>query len=387
MDRPTQLALARRLLDHVTRRSTDLGERVYHNPVWDYTCPEQAALEVQRFFREGPVIVALGADLREPGDHVADALTGVPILLVRGADGRLRGFLNMCRHRGTRLAVGRDRSPGRFRCPYHGWTYDLEGRVIGVPSRDCFEDAGAGAIEGLIALPVVERHGLVWVCPAPTAQPDVDALLGALGPELEAYRLDRYYRHATRVLARRMNWKLVIDTFLEAYHIPALHKDTIGPMFHGNVATFDAFGPSLRTVFARRTIDELSEQDEADWSVLSRVAIIYLVFPSTVLLWLGDHMEVWRVCPGPSVEESVMEFSLYAPEAARTEEERRHWDRNMELALRTVELEDFPLGEDIQQGFRVAAERSVVYGRNEVALTHFHRAVRERLGLASASDG
>ncbi len=94
----------------------------------------------------------------------------------------------------------------------------------------------------------------------------------------------------------------------------------------------------------------------------------------------GDHLETWHIFPaGNGVDESVMYASLYTPEPALTESARRHWDRNMELLMATVEKEDFPLSEGMQRGFYSGAQREVIFGRNEPSLQHFHKSVKAAL--------
>jgi len=380
MERQTQLEQVRRLLHHVEARSTDLAEAPYANPVTDYTCPEQFARERQVLFRDTPLVLALGCDLPRSGDWLAHDLAGVPVLLVRNARGQLNAFLNVCRHRGSRVAS--DAGSGRhvFTCPYHAWSYDLDGRLVGVPSAECFGMRDRDGI-GLVRLPVVERYGFVWVRLTPGEAVDVDAHLGGLTPELAAYGFARYHHYGTRRLDRRMNWKLVVDTFLETYHIPVLHRDSIAPIFFGNLATFESFDLHLRMVAARRTLAELRERPRDTWDLVPHSAIVYVVFPNLVLIMQGDHLETWRVYPGATVDESVMELSLYTPEPAETEKARRYWDKNLDLTLRTVEGEDFPLAEGMQRGFYSGAQPCVTYGRNEPALAHFHRSVRRALGL------
>jgi hypothetical protein len=97
----------------------------------------------------------------------------------------------------------------------------------------------------------------------------------------------------------------------------------------------------------------------------------------------GDHLETWHVYPaGNNVDESVMCVSLYTPETATTESARRHWDRNMELLLATVDKEDFPVSEGIQRGFYSGAQDVILFGRNEPSLQHFHKAIKAALAEA-----
>src|SRR5581483_10991647 len=129
MRREDQIAEARALLDHLDRRTTALADDIYRNPVTDYTCPEQAAREREVFFRNAPVNIGLSALLPRPGDWMTHDYTGAPILLVRRSDGSLGAFLNVCRHRGARVVDGCGKGAASFSCPYHGWSYGLDGSL------------------------------------------------------------------------------------------------------------------------------------------------------------------------------------------------------------------------------------------------------------------
>ena len=174
-----------------------------------------------------------------------------------------------------------------------------------------------------------------------------------------------------------MNWKMVVDTFLEPYHFPVLHPQTVHPLFFPNLSLFEPFGPHLREVFPRRTIVELRDRPESDWDLVAHTAVIYVLFPSTVIVMQADHAEIWRIFPDADrSDSSVVHLHFYIPEPAETDSARaHHWDRNLELVLRTVEEEDFPTGEGIQCGLRANAQTEIVYGRNEPALQHWQRTV------------
>jgi hypothetical protein len=113
--------------------------------------------------------------------------------------------------------------------------------------------------------------------------------------------------------------------------------------------------------------------------------VIYLLFPNTLVVWQGDHVETWRSFPkGLATGECIAEATLYAPEPAVTEKAQRYWNKNMDLLLATVEEEDFPVCLDIQRGFRANAQSYVTFGRNEPGLTHYHGTMRALLGLGEA---
>jgi len=379
MQHVDQVAQAKKLLHYLESRTTAMAEAVYRNEVTDYTCPKQLERERELFFKRGPFTVGLSCLLPSPGDYMTHDYAGLPILLVRQQNGSLAALLNVCRHRGARLAEGcgvaRD-----FSCPYHGWTYGLDGRLVSRPDERSFADIDKPQ-RGLRALPVVEKYGMIWLSPTPGAAFDIDAVLAGLERDFAPYRLESYHHYETRVLRRRINWKVVVDTFLESYHLASLHQRTVNPILYSNLGTFDAFGRNLRSIFARRTIGALREMPEAEWNLIPYSAVIYVLFPNTVFIMQGDHVETWHVFPaGDGVDESVMYVSLYTPEPALTTSAKGHWDRNFDLLMATVEKEDFPLSEGMQRGFHSPAQDEVLFGRNEPALQHFHRSIKAALG-------
>jgi phenylpropionate dioxygenase-like ring-hydroxylating dioxygenase large terminal subunit len=379
MRRQEQIAEAKKLLAHLDQRTTALADGIYRNPVSDYTCPEQAAQERELFFRNGPINIGLSALLPRPGDWMTHDYAGVPILMVRRADGSLGAFLNACRHRGARVVDGCGDAARDFACPYHGWTYGLDGSLLARPDEPSFA-AAERSLHGLRALPVVEKYGMIWVGPRPDTRLDVDGLLDGVAGDLADFRLDKYHHYETRVLRRAMNWKLAIDTFCETYHLSYLHPDTVSPLFHSNRATFDAFGANHRLIAARRTIDELRGQPEEGWNVFDHTAVIYVLFPNTIFLFQRDHVETWHMFPGERVDQCAMYASLYIPDPVASDSAKRHWDNNFNLLMATVEEQDFPACEGMQRGFLSDAQESIVFGRNEPALQHFHRSVKAALG-------
>jgi len=374
-----QVAQTKRFFDYIDSGSTTMAADVYRNPVEDYVCETQGAAERERLFMGRPLVLAASAQLPGPNSFLAHDLSGRPVLLTRDETGRARAFLNVCRHRGARVAEGCGQSR-RFVCPYHAWTYGADGRLLARPDEASFVGVGRAA-HGLTELPLVERHGLLFARLTPGEAPiDVDASLGGLAPELAAYGLERHVHFKSYDAEWGLNWKLAVDTFLESYHFNVLHNRTIHPIFHPNLGAFDPYGENLRLMFARRTLREMKDLPEAEWNLPRHIAGVYVLFPNTVLVWQGEHAELWHVFPN-GVDRSTLRVTLLIPEAAETEAAQRHWDRNLELLIKTVEEEDFPVGEGIQQSFRSGAQPHIVFGRNEPALQHFHRTVRAALDL------
>ena len=374
MERAEQLAVADRLLDYIDRQTLQLGDDVYRQPVAEYTCPDQARREHAQLFRARPLCVGLSGDLPAPGSYYTHEETGLPLLLTRAEDGQFRAFLNVCRHRGARVAEGAGESRG-FVCPYHAWSYGSDGRLVTRPEDAAFAGCPREA-HGLTALAAAERDGMLWVVPVPGAPLAADAGLARLGGELAHYDLGRFTPYATRVLTRQMNWKLALDTFLESYHFCVLHKDSICSIFHQNLATFDTYGEHFRLISPRRSIARLREQPRAEWQVLPNLVVLYVLFPNTVLVWQGEQVELWQIFPdGANPARSHLRLTLYSPTPPATDKARAHWQRNLELVLHVVENEDFPVGEGIQRSFSSGAQSHIVFGRNEPALGHFHGGV------------
>ena len=381
MEHSVQVELAAALLEHIDDGTTDYGESVFHHPVEHYTSPARLRAELE-LFRNEPLFMGLSSLIPNPGDYFTEDGGPAPVLVARGKDGVVRAFLNVCRHRGSRVAEGCGPSQGRFICPYHGWTYDLTGTLLGLPDARSFPGVER-AKHGLVQLPCSEQDGMIWVSAAPKPDVtgiDVTAHLAGLGKELAHYNPRSYHHYETRVLHQKMNWKLAIDTFLEPYHFGVLHRTTVGPLIVPNVCLFHPFGRHLRETLPRRSSEVLKTESQANWDLVRHTAIVYVLFPNTVFVMQADHVETWRVYPASErVDEAKVTLDFYIPEPAETEKAKRHWDRNLDLTVRTVGEEDFPTSEGMQAGFLSGAQNHLVFGRNEPALAYFERSVTEAL--------
>ncbi len=385
MKHQTQVELTRAVFHHLAQGTTDCASEIYRNPVAHYISAERLAQEKTELFLGRPLMMALSCQLREAGAYITCDGAGVPMLITRGQDGVVRAFLNVCRHRGARVANGCGLNENRFQCPYHGWTYDGAGHLVAVPDKRSFEGMDR-AEHNLVPLPAVERNGLIWVRATPSGTDvdslhiDIDQALAGLGSEFQSFNLDAFHHYTSRQLRQKMNWKLVVDTFLEPYHFGVLHRDSIAPIFFPNLCLFQAFGPHLRVTYPRRTIEALRDRPETEWDLVYHSALVYVLFPNTVFVVQADHLEVWRIFPvEDKVDETVIFLDFFVPEPVTSQSARDHWDRNLELVTGVVSDEDFPTGEAIQFGFLSRAQSHITYGRNEPALAHFEKAVTAAL--------
>ncbi len=374
----TQIELTRRTFAHIDAGTTDLAAEVARHPVAPYIDPGWLEREKAILFRRYPLFMGLSGRIAQAGDFLAENLAGLPVLLVRGDDGVARAFVNQCRHRGAPVAKGCGRTRG-FSCPYHAWRYDRAGRLLVIPDQRSFRGVDC-ADHGLVPLPLLERHGLLWVLPDPQGHLDdatLDAHLCGLEADFAPLRLAGYSHYESRVLERAANWKMPIDTFLEPYHFATLHRDTVAPIFFPNLCLFDAFGLNHREAVIRRSIEKLREQPETEWDFVRHTAISYQLFPNTVFVVQADHVETWRLYPaGDRPDRCVVHFDCYVPELPTTDKARSYWDANVDLAIRTVDDEDIAMQVEMETGYLAGTMGEVLIGRNEPALAHFQRAIQ-----------
>lgn len=387
MDREAlEHSLVRRLLDHIEAGTTDLADTLLEVPADTYTSPEHHAAELAVLFGDQPLVLCLSGALPRPGSYRTVDLCGTPVLLTRDGDGRVHALANVCRHRGVRVADGAG-DARRFTCPFHAWTYDLEGNLIGMPAADAFEEL-CREEKGLVALPVAEGHGLVVGRLRPGPPVDVDELLGpGLSDELAMLDFAEWEPYGdTHVHAVGANWKVTLDTFRENYHFDHLHRTTLASYAYGGVLTFDAFGRHLRNGSALRSIDALRGRPEAEWDdVAQHFSYQYSLFPNTCLTFDARHAELWQILP-VGVDRSEVLHTAYLKPGLSPEEHARAVDMAPWICAEVVDGEDFWVAGRTEPGIRTGLLDTVVFGRNEPAPQHLHRGFLEVLAATDADD-
>ena len=347
-------------------------------PAAHYADPEHLALERRTLFADRPHMAALSSDLPEPGSQLTRDQLSVPVVLTRDDAGLVHALANVCTHRGAQVVGDGRHCHRRMSCPYHGWSYDLEGTQVGLPDNESFPEISIPR-PGLRALPVLEEHGLIWVGAGLDSPPPVPGL-GALGPEVAALRPEEHQHWRTHRFDLALNWKLVMDTFLEGYHFATLHRNTVFPLFVPNLGHAERFGPHLREVLPRRSLEELRGTAPDSWDLVPHSAIIYLLFPNTVIVVQLDHIETWRIYPDWSDPgRSIVDLDFYLPELPSTDKAVDHWERNWKLTIDTVIHEDFAAMAGVQRGLASGVIETLTAGRNEPALAMFHQALLEAL--------
>ncbi len=376
--RDDALNVMRRLVAHFTAKTTDQAPEQYREPVTNYRNPEVWQREMERIHRTVPLPVALSAELPQPGSYKAVDVMGTPVLVTRDATGTARAMINACRHRGAELmpvGVGRTR---RLTCPYHAWSYDLAGCLVGVYGEETFGSVERAAM-GLRSLPAAERAGFIFVCLNPAATIDLDAWLGDMAPLLDRLGLERCFHHATMHLPGP-NWKLVVDGYLEGYHFASLHRTTVFRTNHSNMATFDPFGPHMRVAFALKTIGDSVGKPEASCEPATSVGPIFWLFPGIAIAggW-RRIVEVSIVLPGKTWDTSHTEQHVLLRQQPADTEDIKVADHARDWFYDVTLDEDYATGEGVQRGLDALPGSEFIFGRNEPGVQHFHRTIAQMI--------
>jgi phenylpropionate dioxygenase-like ring-hydroxylating dioxygenase large terminal subunit len=385
MHHAKQVAILRELRSHIDKGTTSRTASVHWNDSQVYTCPDRLSLEKQRLFEAFPLVVALSGDLPEAGSFIAQTIVGTPFILTRGQDRKVRAFLNACRHRGTCLVDEERGQASRFTCPFHAWTYDLEGRLIALAKGKSF---GEFKLEdhGLVPLPVTEKYGVIWLKTKPGSAFEIDDYLAGVGSELAGWNFGEKFAFDARTMQLNMNWKLANDTFGETYHFAILHKNTLAAIYHSNVASYETFGRNHRMVFAAKSVEQLRGVPEAEWHLRPHATSAYYIFPNTQLLVSPLNVSMYRMFPDDErPDRCIVHQSVYLEREPQTEEERSVGDAALQRLTSVILNEDFVVAARSPAALSSGILTQVAYGRNEPALHHYHRTFEAALAADHAS--
>ena len=350
-----------------------------------YFGEEQYALEQARAFRRLPLAIAPSAMLA-PGAYVCRDGYGPPIIVTRDKAGKAHAFLNACRHRGSRLVRDQDaKQAGLFVCPYHAWSYDLTGALRGVPREEVFEPLDKKTL-GLVELRSEERGGIIWVKTDKEADGDFSHLSDELITDLDALGIADMHLFAHRRHDVAGNWKLILDTFLEGYHVIRLHANTLGQMFEDTVVQVDRLGSHLRQTSGRLNFTRALAEERAHSIDLIRrsVTFVYTLVPNCALIVSPDYVNLLMFQPQGPARTLVDNFMLTNQEPD-SEKLRDKWQRSLDLTDGQAFPEDFFASSECQVGLSSGAAPEVYLGGLENAMILYHTILDDILGKSPAA--
>jgi len=369
MERDQLIDLTRRAVKLALDKTTDLAPAEHTVAASDYTSIERHRRDLA-MLTASPQLVGYVSELPEPGSYCTKSVMGRSVLLTRTSDGSVKAFDNICLHRQSEVVTGCGTAK-RFTCPYHAWTYDNTGKLIGLPGREGFPGVQLRS-DGLTELPAVEFAGFLWVAIEPDAVLDVAAHLGPLADELESWGIGRWSPLGEKILDSPINWKLAVDTFSENYHFATVHRDTFATIARSNCTVFDSFGPHHRLIFPLNSILELENIPEDQWNPFHNMVVIYALFPNIVLSVTVANGELFRIYPADKPGRSITVHQNSTPLDISEESAAAGAQAVFDYAHATVRDEDYRLVAGLQANLESGARDHLLFGRNEPGLQHRH---------------
>ena len=364
-----ETALAERIFQHVDAGTTDLGDTVWREPVSHYLSHERFEAECA-LIRRYPTPFCPSAALPEQGSYLARMAAGNPIVVTRDSDGAVRAFINACRHRGMQVAEGSGCAKA-LSCPYHGWTYGLDGSLKGIPGQSGFPELNRSE-HGLKAVSAIERGGIIYV----QQEGDID-------PRRLTHALDYFSPDQPlfdqKVLTDSANWKLLYETLMEGYHIKSLHRESFYPFGYDNLNVVETFGPHSRVVYPFQRIEQLREVPPSDRSLAGLVTSVYMLFPNASISVLSKHTNLVVLEPVSPTESQWVIYSLINTDSDGKPFELEDAKRDAAFVNDSGQEEDRAAAAAIQQTLASGANSHLTFGHFEKAIVHFHQQLASAL--------
>jgi carnitine monooxygenase subunit len=350
-------------------------------PGWLYFDPEFFAAEQTAFLRAAPQVVCHESEIAQAGEWRSLEYLGESVIVIRGDDGQLRAFANVCRHRGSRLVDGNGGCARVVTCPYHGWSYSRDGRLVGVPHRNEYPELRTEDY-GLFPVVLENWRGFLFVTLEP-GSPSVSEMMAPYEGEVAPYRFEdlRVIGRVT-VRPRNLNWKTIADNYSDGLHIPI-----------GHPGLTRLFGRNYR-VEANAHVDrmegDLVEKESANASerayqrLLPHVAhlpashqrkwLYYKLFPNVAFDIYPDQVDFMQFLPVSATQTVIREISYAIPDDRRQMKAARHlnWRIN-----RRVNAEDTELITRVQLGMQSSSYKTGPLGTSEVCLRSFAQKLRK----------
>jgi carnitine monooxygenase subunit len=353
-------------------------------PAWIYHDRDFFELEKRTIFRTGWQLVCHGSDIPQPGDYHTFDLLGESIVSLRGRDGEIRSFHNVCRHRASRLLDGqKGHCGGRITCPYHAWTYSLDGRLIGVPHRETFRDLKPDLL-GLVPLEQEIFMGFIFVRLEP-GLPSVAQMLAPYAEDLAAYRMEELVPQGRVTLRpRNVNWKNVADNYSDGMHIDVAHPG-LNRLF-GRTYGIEAqpwvdkmwgqLQDAPRSNWSERLYQRLLPPVEHLPPERQKLWTYFKLWPNVALDIYPDQIDFMQFIPVSPTETIIREIAYVHPDTRREMRAARYlnWRIN-----RQVNKEDTALIARVQAGMSSSSYSVGPLSEAEVCLRSFTRRMHEMI--------
>lgn len=314
-----------------------------------YTDPRLADLEARTVWSRTWQMVGRASAVESPGQFLTSQVGGEPVVVVRSHDGVLRAFFNVCRHHAAAVCTAPEGRADRLRCPYHGWTYGLDGRLKSTPELDGIRDFDPEK-NSLIPINVGVWENLVFVYLDSDPPPIATYLGHRLLDDVAGLRLSSLRFAARREWTIACNWKVFVDNYLDGgYHVPYLHPglNSVLSFKQYSIECFDRV--CLQSSPAAASTDDSRERTIA--SVRRGQAMYYWIYPNLMLNWYEGYLDTNLVVP-LGVDRMKVIFDFYFDDVSEGARERN--ERSMAVSEQ-IQDEDHAICESVQRGLRSRA--------------------------------
>jgi phenylpropionate dioxygenase-like ring-hydroxylating dioxygenase large terminal subunit len=344
-----------------------------------YVSQERYALEQSRLFRGRPVPIALTAQLPDRNTHLVVEDYGPSLLLTRDGEGRVHAFHNICSHRAIKLCqVNGVTKGGLIVCPYHAWTYDLKGKLKALPRPDVFPGLDKSE-HGLISLECHEAGGMVWVNLDRNVQANFSAVDGPLRADLDAIGLGQQKIYKQLRIEVKANWKLIIDSFSENYHVTRLHAESLKGMFVDRLTHCEMVEEHLRVMSARAGFEQ--EGEGGTFEQFRKDGVLhYTIIPGALVITSPSYINVMLMAP-QAVDRTIVNYFMLVDALPQTEKGIAHYEKSLALMTRLTVDEDFRMAELGAIGAASGERPFMTVGGMEKEIITFHASVNAILGI------
>ncbi|MEM9622290.1 MAG: aromatic ring-hydroxylating dioxygenase subunit alpha [Pseudomonadota bacterium] len=371
MSRQALINMAKHNMEHARNGTVAQADSVLEVPSSHYYDEAHWQAEMQQIFRRIPLMMALTCEIPNPGDYRACEAGGVPIIVCRDKNGEVQAYLNICAHRGAQIMETGNGNTHRFTCPYHAWSYNDQGELIGIFSEKEFGQIDKSCY-GLKKLPVLERAGLIWVTPNPDSDLSIENFLSGYDDMLAHFNFADWHLFSRRSVPGP-NWKIAYDGYLDLYHLPILHKNSFGSNFP-HKSMYYAWGPHQRVASPDPSLLEYEEKNESEWPTPHLLSGVWTIFPHISIAGFdggGRGVMLSQLFPGATPGESIT-VQNYMMESEPTEEQAEQATEQFAFLEHVVRNEDYATGLKQQKALETGFKDHVLFGRNEEGGQRFH---------------
>jgi len=363
-----------RLKNHIENKTTDLGASNFQIPTLEYTSDKQYQSERTWFKREVPIALIGAHTLKQVGDYVTKCIFDHPLIILK-EQAKIRVFANICQHRAARLLAQEKGHVKQISCPYHAWTYHLDGRLKAMPGKNLAAPNLCMDSIRLIEYPVIVRGGIIWTILQPKNKHTATQLQTAfhsLESDFQLFKFDDHRPLTGFTLDCHFNWKIAVESFLEVYHFSVVHKNSIPAVNYKNIAVMDQLERHGRIILPMNSFEALLGVQECSFDALQQhTNIMYFIFPNNFFLVMRGFYAWIQVIP-KGVNQCIMALTLMIPKNTTDENIINNAKMSAEK-LQAIISEDIEVCNRLQENLKCEHVKHLNYIKFESMIAHFHK--------------